>query len=312
MTRLLYGLLVWLHPNDYREKFADDMLWVFDQLRCRRGVTSLLTDGAISLVRQWFFGFGLWKPLVGLVLAAVPILSVLHGVGGQQRRFLPDFDPPSGTCEWPPESVVTLDLRSPGDRVHLTEDALAAEDIAIGYADRTHGMRAKTINADLYVAARKRCMTELFDVIADNHNVSRQRVGESLTLRRMGSDLTVFLPIVALHALVAFAVAKRLRRRFPLEEGLFTAGAVILISSLLVSTLAVLAGEAWGFLAESIRIGNGHISYRAMRVPWIHHRSELFASGVLAFWLIAVFRYWVGRNDREIPEPSTSLLRLNE
>ena len=310
MSRLLYRLLLWLHPHEYREKFAKEMVWVFDRLRSRRGVMSLLADGAISLVRQWFIGVGLWKPLVGLVLASIPIFSVLHGVGHQQQRFLPGFDPPSGTCELPPESVVALDLRSPADQMHLTEDALAAEDIAIRYADRTHGPCAKTIDVDLYVAARKRCMTELFDVIAGNHEVSRKQVLESLTLRRMGSDLAVFLPFALLYVFVAFAVAKRLRRRFPLDEGLITAGAVILVSSLLASTLCVFAGEAWAFYAESVRIGNGHLSYRAMRIPWIYLRSELFACGVLAFWLIAVFRYWVGRDDPGIPEPPTSLLQL--
>ena len=41
----------------------------------------------------------------------------------------------------------------------------------------------------------------------------------------------------------------------------------------------VLLGEQW----ESIRVGNGHLSYRVGRVAWVRRQGELFAFSVVLF-----------------------------
>lgn len=88
MTRLLYRFLLRLHPADFRNRFSDEMLCVFDELASERSVRFLVADGVRSLGRQWFLGFGLWKAAIALVLALLPVMVVLQGVGRNQRRFL--------------------------------------------------------------------------------------------------------------------------------------------------------------------------------------------------------------------------------
>jgi D-alanyl-D-alanine carboxypeptidase len=51
--RSLYRLLLKLHPLAFRERFAAEMLWIFDEAAMTQGVTRLLADAFVSLVRQW-------------------------------------------------------------------------------------------------------------------------------------------------------------------------------------------------------------------------------------------------------------------
>jgi hypothetical protein len=60
MTRSLYRSLLWLHPPDFRTRFMDEMLWIYDETAAA-GVISLFSDGLASLMRQWLV---LSKPLV--------------------------------------------------------------------------------------------------------------------------------------------------------------------------------------------------------------------------------------------------------
>jgi hypothetical protein len=59
MLRLLYLWLLRLHPRAFRNRFAEEMLCIFDQILAsqlgeeRRAASRLLADGALSLVRQW-------------------------------------------------------------------------------------------------------------------------------------------------------------------------------------------------------------------------------------------------------------------
>lgn len=58
MTRLrcarrIYQLLLALHPAAFRERFAQEMLWVFDQTVADTGVCHALADGTLSVMKQW-------------------------------------------------------------------------------------------------------------------------------------------------------------------------------------------------------------------------------------------------------------------
>jgi D-alanyl-D-alanine carboxypeptidase len=53
MCRSLYRLLLNLHPAAFRERFAEEMLWIFDEAAATQGVVRLLGDGIFSLLRQW-------------------------------------------------------------------------------------------------------------------------------------------------------------------------------------------------------------------------------------------------------------------
>ena len=50
MTRLVYILLLRLHPRAFRQRFGDEMLGIFDQFPEK---SSLLADGFVSFFRQW-------------------------------------------------------------------------------------------------------------------------------------------------------------------------------------------------------------------------------------------------------------------
>ena len=154
-------------------------------------------------------------------------------------------------------------------------------------------------------------MAALFDVIAANHQVTREQVRWSVLHRRMRDDLGVFLSFGALYGILAYGVARRAHRRFPLEEGRAAALTVILVVSFLISAGGVMVGEVWAITVESLRIGTGHLSYRTSRIPWVQHKAELWVAGVLMFWSIAIYRYRISRYEARIPEPPTSLLHLD-
>ena len=52
IARYIYRLLLSLHPPAFQERFAREMLWVFDQTAGDEGVLSLLADVAFSLFKQ--------------------------------------------------------------------------------------------------------------------------------------------------------------------------------------------------------------------------------------------------------------------
>ena len=52
IARNVYRLLLSLHPPAFRERFASEMLWVFDQTVADEGVLSLLADVAFSFFKQ--------------------------------------------------------------------------------------------------------------------------------------------------------------------------------------------------------------------------------------------------------------------
>jgi len=53
MLRALYRGLLYLHPPAFRKRFAEEMLWIFDEAAATRGTLGLFGDGLVSLLRQW-------------------------------------------------------------------------------------------------------------------------------------------------------------------------------------------------------------------------------------------------------------------
>jgi hypothetical protein len=52
VPRFAYRMIVRLHPVWFRERFGDEMMWIFDE-ESRRGATArALLDGFLSLLRQ--------------------------------------------------------------------------------------------------------------------------------------------------------------------------------------------------------------------------------------------------------------------
>lgn len=74
MSRTLYRLLLRLHPAEFRERFAEEMQWIFEEAAGKWGITSLLFDASISLARQGLIRSNLWKWVVAGVAGIVPLL----------------------------------------------------------------------------------------------------------------------------------------------------------------------------------------------------------------------------------------------
>jgi hypothetical protein len=80
--RFLYALLISLHPPSFRKRFAQEMLWIFDEAANSWGAGSLLRDAILSLLRQWLIRSELWKWLVAGIAG---VLSLMIAFGS----FLP-------------------------------------------------------------------------------------------------------------------------------------------------------------------------------------------------------------------------------
>src|SRR5581483_7143533 len=85
MVRCLYRSLLRLHPASFREQFAGEMLWIFDESAACGGVAVLFADGFASLARQWLFRTGMWTAAVGCVSAFV-LMSVMVGMAALPAR----------------------------------------------------------------------------------------------------------------------------------------------------------------------------------------------------------------------------------
>jgi hypothetical protein len=72
--RFLYELLISLHPPSFRKRFAQEMLWIFEEAANSWGAASLLRDAILSLLRQWLIRSELWKWLAAGIAGVVPLI----------------------------------------------------------------------------------------------------------------------------------------------------------------------------------------------------------------------------------------------
>ena len=76
--RSIYLSILWLHPRSFRERFAEEMLWIFDETQTDGGKIFLLGDGFKSVARQWVVRSGMWKVALAFLLALIQALVFLH------------------------------------------------------------------------------------------------------------------------------------------------------------------------------------------------------------------------------------------
>jgi hypothetical protein len=70
MRRTVYRFLLSLHPREFREAFAGEMLWIFDEGAAAIGPLGLLADALTSLVRQWLMRSGALPYAISVVANA--------------------------------------------------------------------------------------------------------------------------------------------------------------------------------------------------------------------------------------------------
>jgi hypothetical protein len=54
VSRLVYRLILRLHPRSFREEFGSEMLWIYEQEQQPGATVHLFLDGTLSLLRQRF------------------------------------------------------------------------------------------------------------------------------------------------------------------------------------------------------------------------------------------------------------------
>src|SRR5262249_33839385 len=64
LSRSLYRCLVQLHPPAFRQRFAPEMLWIFDEVADRDARIELFSDALVSLARQWVVRVAIQKLLI--------------------------------------------------------------------------------------------------------------------------------------------------------------------------------------------------------------------------------------------------------
>ena len=69
-SRSLYRCLLRLHPPSFQREFADEMLWIFDEIAAKQSTLRLFGDGLVSLVRQWALRGALRNLLTGEIALA--------------------------------------------------------------------------------------------------------------------------------------------------------------------------------------------------------------------------------------------------
>jgi hypothetical protein len=197
-------------------------------------------------------------------------------------------------CQWHEEAASVLRIQDTSDAEHLLRDVELAEELSIRFGDERWGPGpARQRGRD------EQCLVPLFQHIADSHSLSlqdvhsaRERIGDR------GVNPGVNVPVGLVVALLGAFLLKRIDRRFSvLDEPLAVASAALL-GALLIGGVTVAIGRLWEAVYETIRVGNGHLSYRGLRLPWTLHGIE-FAVIATAIFVVVSIGFFLSRSIRQ-------------
>jgi hypothetical protein len=195
-------------------------------------------------------------------------------------------------CQFPFDDAPVNVVAGSVDQRALDNEALLAEDLAIRFADRTAGSRSKWPRGrDGYRATREQCMATLFAIVGRRHGVSPERVREAASHRAWSFDALTMGSLAVLYALVASRVIRRIVGG-SLGTSAWASTFALAGASLALAIVGFGAGNVWSGIAEAIRLGNGHASYRALRIPWRQHPVPMFVACLVLFWLVAAYHSW--------------------
>jgi hypothetical protein len=197
------------------------------------------------------------------------------------------------TCTWTGDAPAALDLRRRSDGRHLQTDVEVAEELGVRYGDSFRRQQGIVVERERWVA----CTDATFAEIARIHGVSRVDIEQARGHRNITYDLAiVILPMALLDLALADFTARRIYRRFPgAEEVPRLVATMVAVVVLTIAWYQI--GSMWSFVAESYRLRDAHVSYRAYYVPWSHHAIVVLTCGAAAFAVVAGARY--RRLDRD-------------
>jgi CubicO group peptidase (beta-lactamase class C family) len=88
VSRFVYRCVLQMHPRAFQEEFADEMLWIFDEMSGKGSTLPLFADELVSVGRQWLLRGGLRR------LAAndgqAPALRTVAGSFAWEHIILPE------------------------------------------------------------------------------------------------------------------------------------------------------------------------------------------------------------------------------
>jgi hypothetical protein len=201
-------------------------------------------------------------------------------------------------CEWTHDAPAPLNVSVQADRRHLAMDAWVAEELSIRYADALRGHRSDHWAGQAeYRGTRDRCLAQLVATIAARHSVDDGAVRGLFAARPIEFDVVILAAFGVLYAFAAFIAAGAVARRFPQDDAVPAIVATGLVA-LVMSATGVMAFILWAAIAEMIRVGSQHMSYRAARMPWHGHEASLFVMGIMLVLVAAILRY---RRMRVLP-----------
>src|SRR5580700_364946 len=144
------------------------------------------------------------------------------------------------------------------------------------------------------------CLATLLQQIAKSHGVSRTEMIENFGRCSVAIAVGEQLPFLLLYLFLSVVLINKVRGRYPPEDGLAVGIVMILLSSLAAGIGGALLGKQLADLLEMIRVGNGHMSYRADRIPWAHYQASLFGFYLTLFWIIAAVWFVRDTGARQI------------
>ncbi len=199
--------------------------------------------------------------------------------------------PARTTCEWTTEPAGALNLSDSAQVRHLEEDARAAEERAIRYADTTRGHRSGHYQGVAeYHDTRDACLKALTQEIASRHRLQPAQVADAVGRRDRRLDAIVLIAFTALFVAAASRLSGAMLSRFAPDQR-WPAAMGIAASAVFLSAAAVMVGDLGAATVEMIQLGDMHLSYRAARIPWHRQWPELFAGGIVLFVAIAIVRW---------------------
>jgi hypothetical protein len=78
MIRAVYSALLRLHPRAFRDRFAGEMLCIFDEIPVNTERAPLFYDALRSLLVQWLFHTNLWIFVTAFLIALIQASVALH------------------------------------------------------------------------------------------------------------------------------------------------------------------------------------------------------------------------------------------
>lgn len=78
--RSFYQLIIESHPRDFRVRFGDEMMSIFEEQQRSQSTAELIVDGLLSLIRHWLRDQVSWSFVIAILVAGMQVRWILGGL----------------------------------------------------------------------------------------------------------------------------------------------------------------------------------------------------------------------------------------